>query len=213
MKKLSFAGLFALASTLSTAALAHHPMADKTPTNIAEGLLSGIGHPIIGVDHLAFVVAVGIAAALAGSRFISPLAFVIATVAGTAINVMSIGLPAVEFMIAASLVVLGAVVFIGRKMPVVALAGIFVVAGLFHGFAYGEAIFGAEATPMFAYLIGFGLTQYAIAIAAGTAVVVSMGKAQEWSQNVPARITGGIVAGAGAPLVSKHALAALNLVG
>jgi urease accessory protein len=213
MKKLSIAGLVALASTLSTAALAHHPMAGATPSNIGEGLLSGIGHPIIGVDHLAFVVAVGIAAALAGSRFISPLAFVLATVAGTAIHVMSIGLPAVEFMIAASLVVLGAIVFMGRKMPVAALAGIFAVAGMFHGFAYGEAIFGAEATPMMAYLIGFGLTQYAIAVTAGTAVVVMMGKAQEWSQNVPARITGGIVAGAGALLVSEHALAALNLAG
>ena len=210
MKKLSLAGLFALVSTSS---FAHHPMGGATPSTFGEGLLSGVGHPIIGVDHLAFVVAVGIAAALAGSRFLSPLAFIAATIAGTAIHLMAIGLPAVEFLIAASLVVLGAVVFMGRKMPVAALAAIFAVAGLFHGFAYGEAIFGAEATPMFAYLVGFGLTQYAIAVAAGTAVVVMMGKAQEWSQNVPARVAGGIVAGAGALLVSEHALAALNLAG
>ncbi len=210
MKKLSFAGLFAL---VSTSAFAHHPMGGQTPSTFSEGLLSGVGHPITGVDHLAFVVAVGIAAALAGSRFISPLAFIVATIAGTAIHVMAFNLPAVELMIAFSLVVLGAVVFMGRKMPVAALAAIFAVAGLFHGFAYGEAIFGAEATPLFAYLAGFGLTQYAIAVAAGSAVVMTMGKAQEWSANVPARVTGGIVAGAGGLLMSEHVLAALNMAG
>ncbi|NKB51440.1 MAG: hydrogenase [Rhizobiaceae bacterium] len=210
MKKLSLAGLFAL---VSTSAFAHHPMGGQTPSTFFEGLLSGVGHPIIGVDHLAFVVAVGIAAALAGSRFLSPLAFVIATIAGTAIHVMAINLPAVELMIAASLVVLGVVVFMGKKMPVAALAGIFAIAGLFHGFAYGEAIFGAEATPLYAYLAGFGLTQYAIAIVAGSAIVTSLGKAREWSANVPARVTGGIVAGAGGLLMSEHVLAALNLAG
>ena len=210
MKKLSLASIFAL---VSTSAFAHHPMGGSTPSTFSEGLLSGVGHPIIGVDHLAFVVAVGIAAALAGSRFISPLAFIVATIAGTSIHLMAFNLPAVELMIAASLVVLGAVVFMGRKMPVAALAGIFAVAGLFHGFAYGEAIFGAESTPLFAYLAGFGVTQYAIAILAGSAVVMMMGKAQEWSANIPARVTGGIVAGAGGLLMSEHALAALNLAG
>lgn len=213
MKKFTFATAAALASTFATSALAHHPMGGATPSTWTEGLLSGIGHPIIGVDHLAFVIAVGIAAALAGSRFLSPLAFVIATLAGTALHLAAVNLPAVELMIALSLVVLGAVVFLGKKMPVVALSGIFAIAGLFHGFAYGEAIFGAEATPLFAYLAGFGLTQYAIAVGAGTAIAVMLGKANEWSENVPARIAGGVVAGAGALLVSEHALAALSLAG
>ena len=112
-----------------------------------------------------------------------------------------------------SLVVLGAVVFLGKKLPTAAVAAIFAVAGLFHGFAYGEAIFGAESTPLIAYLAGFGLTQYAIAVLAGTGVVMMLGKAQEWSANIPARVAGGVVAGAGAMLVSEHALAALNLAG
>ena len=213
MKKFTFAGIAALASTLTTSALAHHPMGGATPATWSEGLLSGIGHPIIGVDHLAFVIAVGIAATLAGSRFLSPLAFVGATVVGTGLHLAAFNLPVVELMIALSLVVLGAVVFIGKKMPVAALAGIFAIAGLFHGFAYGEAIFGAEATPLVAYLAGFGLTQYAIAVGAGTAIAVMLGKAQDWVDNVPARIAGGIVAGAGALLVSEHALATLSLAG
>ena len=213
MNRFTFAGFAALAATFSTSAFAHHPMDGKTPETFSQGLLSGIGHPIIGVDHLAFVVAVGIAAALAGSRFLSPLAFIVATLAGTALHLASVTLPAVELMIALSLVVLGAVVFMGKKLPTAALAAVFAVAGLFHGFAYGEAIFGAETTPLVAYLAGFGLTQYAIAVIAGSGIVMMMGKAQEWSANIPARVAGGVVAGAGALLVSEHALAALNLAG
>lgn len=205
--------LAALVSSFSTSAFAHHPMGGETPETLAQGLLSGIGHPIIGVDHLAFVIAVGIAAALAGSRFISPLAFIAATIAGTAIHLMAIGLPAVELGIAISLVVLGAVVFSGRTFSTAALASVFAFAGLFHGFAYGEAIFGAEATPLVAYLTGFGLTQYAIAVVAGTVVVNVWGKGLNWSSNLPARVAGGMVAGAGALLVSEHALAAIGLAG
>ena len=213
MNKITLSGAVALLVSFTSSALAHHPMDGKTPSTFGEGLLSGVGHPIIGVDHLAFVIAVGIAAALIGSRFLSPLAFVGATLVGTGLHLAAVTLPAVEFMIAASLVVLGAVVFLGKKLPTAAVAAIFAVAGLFHGFAYGEAIFGAESTPLIAYLAGFGLTQYAIAVLAGTGVVMMLGKAQEWSANIPARVAGGVVAGAGAMLVSEHALAALNLAG
>jgi urease accessory protein len=80
------------------------------------------------------------------------------------------------------------------------------VAGLFHGHAYGEAIFGAEATPVVAYLAGFGLTQYGIAIVAGTAIVTVLGKANDLIANVPARIGGGMVAGAGLLLVGEKAI-------
>lgn len=213
MTRVYFSSLAALATTFATSAWAHHPMGGVTPSSMTEGLLSGIGHPIIGVDHLAFVIAVGVAATLAGSRFLLPLAFILATITGTLLHVAAIGLPAVELMIAASLVILGAAVFMGRDISMAVLAGLFAVAGLFHGFAYGEAIFGAETTPLFAYLAGFGLTQYAIAVVAGSAIVMTIGKARNWAENIPARIAGGIVAGVGALLVSEHALAALNLAG
>jgi urease accessory protein len=34
-----------------------------------------------------------------------------------------------------------------------------VAAGFFHGYAYGEAVIGAEATPLAAYLVGLALVQ------------------------------------------------------
>ena len=213
MNKFTFTAVLAAVSSFATSALAHHPLGGETPTTLMHGLLSGIGHPVIGVDHLAFVIAVGIAAALAGSRYLVPLAFVLATIAGTIWHVMAFNLPAVELVIALSVALGGVIVFTGRRVPVAALVALFSIAGLFHGFAYGEAIFGAEATPMLAYLAGFGLTQYAIAVVAGTLVVSVMGKSAEWSANVPARIVGGMVAGAGGLLLSEHALAALSLAG
>lgn len=43
---------------------AHHFMEDQLPQTFAQGLLSGLAHPVIGVDHLAFIVAAGFLLAL-----------------------------------------------------------------------------------------------------------------------------------------------------
>ena len=205
MKKLSLAAAFAL---LSTSAFAHHPMGGKTPSTMIEGLLSGIGHPVLGLDHLAFVVAVGIAAVALGSRFVLPLFFIAATLAGTGLHLMAFDLPLVEFVIAASVAAAGLLIASGKKLPLAVFAALFAVAGLFHGHAYGEAIFGAETTPVVAYLAGFGVTQYAISVVAGTVVYDLIGKAQSFVSNVPARVAGGMVAGAGLMLVGEHAISA-----
>jgi urease accessory protein len=37
-------------------------------------------------------------------------------------------------------------------------------AGLAHGYAYGEAVIGAEATPLVAYLAGLALVQMALLV-------------------------------------------------
>ena len=48
----------ALALT-ATPALAHHPLAGAPMETFTHGMLSGIGHPILGFDHLFFIIAVG----------------------------------------------------------------------------------------------------------------------------------------------------------
>ena len=202
MKKLFVAG----AATLSaTPALAHHPMGGETPATLAQGLLSGIGHPVLGLDHLAFVVAVGIAAALAGRRFLLPLAFIATTILGTLVHLAAIDLLAVEWLIAASVALVGLMIASGRTFGLAAYGAAFAVAGLFHGFAYGEAVFGAETTPVLAYLAGFGLTQYAIAVVAGAAIVGGIGNA---ARAVPARVAGGMVAGAGLMIFGEKVIEA-----
>ena len=188
-------------------AFAHHPNDGAMPVSALEGLLSGIGHPILGLDHLAFVVAVGVAAYLCGRTLILPLAFVAATAFGTLIHVGSIGLPLVETVIALSVLLLGAWIAIGRGLAAPAIALAFAIAGVFHGHAYGEAIVGAEATPLLAYLAGFSLIQWAIAVFAGSAVGVLARRADTFAP----RLAGAAVFGAGALIVSEGALAALGL--
>jgi len=46
------------------------------------------------------------------------------------------------------------------------VAGLSAVTGLFHGYAYGEAIFGAEMTPLLAYLTGFTVVQLVVSLLA-----------------------------------------------
>jgi len=188
----------ALAAPLLAAApaLAHHPMGGATPETAWHGLLSGIGHPIIGVDHFAFIVLVGLAAAFAGARFITPLAFIAATVAGCLLKVAGIALPLAEFVIAGSVVLTGIMVLSGRNFGATAYGVIFAIAGLFHGWAYGAAIIGAEPTPLAAYLTGFGVTQYAIALAVSW-LTLSVWKASDSSAIQP-RLAGAVAAGIGA---------------
>ena len=196
---------FGTAIASASPAFAHHPMDGEVPSTLVNGLLSGIGHPIIGLDHLAFVVAVGLAAALVGRPFTLPLAFVATTVLGTLAHVAGVGLPFVEVGIAVSVLLLGVMLLSGREFGLAIYASLFAVAGIFHGHAYGEAVFGAEATPIVAYLLGFGLTQFAIAACAAIAASAF------GSVALRARLTGGVVAGMGALLVSEHVLAALGL--
>jgi urease accessory protein len=192
-KTVSLAAIGSIASI--TPALAHHPMGGVTPATFMEGLLSGFGHPIIGLDHLAFVIGVGLLAALLGHRFTLPLAFIVATVAGVGVHLASISLPAVETVIALSVLLIGALVISGARLPMLALAALFAVAGLFHGFAYGESIFGAETTPLLAYFLGFAAIQYAVAIGVGYAI---QGVADLTDQAMTKiRIAGGVVAGVG----------------
>ena len=189
------------ATVLLTAlpALAHHPMGGTTPQTFIHGLLSGIGHPIIGIDHLAFVAAIGLAAAFTQARAMLPLAFAGATVAGCGLIVAGITLPMTEVVITASVVLLGGLAMLGRTLPITMFAALIAVAGLFHGWAYGEAIVGAEPTPLLAYLLGFAITQFAIAAAVAWAVS-SLWRATEPSALRP-RLAGALVAGIGVALL------------
>ncbi|MZR29341.1 HupE/UreJ family protein [Sneathiella litorea] len=176
-------------------AYAHHPMGGATPNTFMEGLLSGIGHPIIGIDHLAFVILVGLAAVFLTRKYMAPLAFILGTVAGCLLIANGASLPFAELVITGSVILLGALVMSGRKIPSSLYVAIFAIAGLFHGGAYGEAIVGAENTALAAYLIGFAAIQYSIALGAGF-VAEKLWHATEAAATKP-RIAGAVAAGVG----------------
>src|SRR5262249_58096024 len=69
-------------STSSIPAFAHHMMGGRTPATLGEGILSGLGHPIIGLDHFAAVVAVGCPAAAHRAAHAPVLRFLLALMGG-----------------------------------------------------------------------------------------------------------------------------------
>jgi urease accessory protein len=151
---------------MATPAQAHHALGGKTPTNFFEGFLSGLAHPIIGIDHFAFVIAVGLLAAVMQQRILLPVAFVIAAMAGTGIHLMKIDLPGSELFVGASVLTVGLLLALKNRPHPLVTIGLAAIAGIFHGYAYGESIVGADMTPLVAYLAGFTVIQLAIALSA-----------------------------------------------
>lgn len=176
-------------------AFAHHMEGGQLPGSFMAGMLSGIGHPIIGLDHFAFIAGVGIASAFLPRGVTAIIAFVAATIAGCALHLRGMTLPGAEIVVSGSVLLVGAAIMSGRAMPTMLAAFVFALAGLFHGYAYGEAIFGAEQTPAAAYLIGFAAIQTAIAAAA---MRITKGLASvRMASATPARLAGAVIAGIG----------------
>lgn len=146
-------------------AIAHHAMGKSTPSSFLEGFLSGLAHPVIGLDHLAFVVAIGLVSAGRARGALIPATFLLAAIAGTGVHLLRFNLPAAEIVIAFSVIGAG-LLLLSKRFNWSVLAALATFAGLFHGYAYGEAIVGAETTPLIAYLAGFTLIQLIIAILA-----------------------------------------------
>ncbi|MGF1524467.1 MAG: HupE/UreJ family protein [Leptolyngbyaceae cyanobacterium] len=182
-------------------ALAHHPFGGETPTYAIEAFLSGLGHPIIGLDHLAFVITAGLLAAVMGRGLSIPIAFVIASLAGTGIHMMELTLPASEFFIAASVLLFGILLAVKKQPHSMAVMVAAAIAGIFHGYAYGEAIVGAEMGPLAAYLFGFTFIQMAIALAAHWIGKTALAKTSGPSR-LTLRFAGFVVCGCGVTFLS-----------
>ena len=191
-KVVAGAALFSLAG--AGASHAHHAMDGEMPSTLFEGFVSGLAHPVIGLDHLAFIVAAGVIAGVLRLDRLAPVGFVAASIAGVLLHLALIDLPAVEVVIALSVVVAGGMLALSSgRIPGGAWIALFVLAGIFHGYAYGESIVGAETTPLVAYLVGLFMVQSAIAVAA---YLIATGK--NWlPQALEPRLAGAAVFGVG----------------
>ena len=131
---------------------------------LVNGFLSGIGHPVIGLDHLAAVLAVGlIAARFSRGGAPLPLAWLAAMALGVGVHLGAIEIPYGEALVALSIVALGMVAALRPTLPQNLVAGLFAIGGFVHGFALGESIVGAEPTPLAAYLLGLVAIQSLVA--------------------------------------------------
>jgi len=151
---------------VSAPAFAHHVMGGRMPATFGEGILSGLGHPVIGLDHLAAVVAVGCLAATHRSASVLAVVFVLAMTGGVALHLHGTAVPGAEVLVALTVLALGVLMVVRGNMPAGAAAVLFAMVGVIHGYALGESIYGAERGPLYAYLIGLAVIQSVIALAA-----------------------------------------------
>jgi urease accessory protein len=136
----------------------------------AEGLVSGLRHPVSGLDHVLAMVAVGLWGAQLGppAIWLLPVTFPMVMAFGGMLGLAGVALPGVEVAIAASGIALGLAVLSEWRPPPwlgALLVGFFAV---FHGHAHGvELPSGADGVLYSAGFVAATGTLHAAGIVVG----------------------------------------------
>lgn len=145
------------AALLPVFAFAHVGAEGQLHTHsVMQAMQEGFLHPITGFDHLLAMLALGLWCGLMLQRqWLPPLTFAGFMALGLALTQTAFALPAVEPMVAASLLAFGLLLIAQRRLPTglaMALAAVF---ASFHGFAHGEVFPTDLNASMFAgYMAG-----------------------------------------------------------
>src|ERR1700737_4823418 len=83
---------------ITAPASAHHVMGGKLPSTWLEGLLSGLGHPVIAPEHLGFLIAVALVVGACGLSLALPACFPAAMAVGVGSHVIGLACPGAEIM-------------------------------------------------------------------------------------------------------------------
>ncbi|MBS3136489.1 HupE/UreJ family protein [Candidatus Woesearchaeota archaeon] len=148
MKKKAKLLLYTLALSISPLAVNAHIMGGN-------GLADGVLHPLLGLDHLLAMVAVGII----GTRYkdkavwLIPSAFVISMVTGGFIWISGLHIPFAEAGIALSVIFLGLAIAMKRNVPFHLTIAFVAVSAIFHGHAHATEM-PVLLSPLL-YSIGF----------------------------------------------------------
>lgn len=149
-----------VAASLLSPAHAHHPfgMGDSTDLTALQGFLSGIGHPLLGPDHLLFLLAIAFIGLQRPRAWVIPL-----LAAGLGGSVLSQFIPLsdafapwAEALVSLTLAVEGLM-----ALTVTSTTWLLPLVGL-HGFLLGSTIVGAEPTPLLTYFLGLLIGQGAL---------------------------------------------------
>ena len=169
------------------------PAFAHTGVGLTGGLLSGLEHPITGLDHVVAMVAVGLWGAFLGrpAIWILPVVFPLVMAFGGALGVLAVPLPYVEAGIGLSGLLLGLAVAFAAKPPIYVSAIIVGVFAIFHGHAHDAEL--PEAANPFSYALGFVVATGLLHIAG-----IAFGYLARWpAGKVAVRAGGGAIALAG----------------
>jgi urease accessory protein len=119
------------------------------------GFLTGFLHPLLGWDHLAAMVAVGLWGAFLGAPaiWLLPVTFPLVMALGGALGVAGVPIPGIELGIATSALIVGVAVMLALRPPLVVAAVVVGFFAIFHGHAHGVEM-PAAVSPL-AYAAGF----------------------------------------------------------
>lgn len=141
----------------------------------AGGFLSGLSHPVSGLDHVLAMVAVGLWGAQLGrpAIWLLPVAFPMMMAFGGMLGLMGIPVPGIEIGIAVSGIVLGALILGETKMPIIGALIVVAFFAVFHGHAHGTELEAGQNAML--YSMGF-------VICTGTlhAIGIGMGLVHRW---------------------------------
>ena len=142
---------------------AHHPTGGEIPQGFTSGLLSGLAHPILNIEHLFFLIAIGLLTSY-GVRskkeiFLLPSTFIIPSLFGVLFQAKGPVFLLEDLSASLTLCAVGLLCLFYRKAVSTLLFSVFLLGGLTHGLVYGESIVGAEPTPLGAYLLGLAFIQ------------------------------------------------------
>ncbi len=159
----------------------------------AAGFLTGLLHPISGLDHVLAMIAVGVWGAQLGAPavWILPVTFPMVMAFGGTLGLMGVALPGVEVGIAISALALGVLVFAEARPPLAVAALVVGFFAIFHGHAHGTEL--PEGQSGLLYSVGF-----VVATGCLHAVGIALGLIHRWSSGrVALRAGGAMVALAG----------------
>lgn len=181
-------------ATVMFAALLASPALAHTAEVAGGGFLTGFLHPILGWDHVAAMVAVGLWGAFLGQPavWLLPVTFPLVMALGGAAGAAGVPLPGIETGIAASALIIGLAVAFAARPPLTIAAVIVAFFAIFHGHAHGTEMPAAVSPLAYAagFVIGTGLL-HLCGVAFGLLTRSSAG-------TIAVRVAGGVIAVAGA---------------
>ncbi len=187
------AAVFALLACLPLLLATPLAHAHADAANLAGGFASGFVHPIVGWDHVVAMVAVGLWGAFMGERAVwtLPVVFPAVMALGGVLGLLGVPVPLIEPGIAASALVIGAMIALGTKPPLWLAAVVVGAFAIFHGYAHGTEL--PEAANPVMYTVGFMVATGLLHLGG-----IVLGMAVRWPAGVAAvRGTGAVIALAG----------------
>ena len=159
----------------------------------AAGFVTGLLHPVSGLDHVLAMLAVGLWGAQLGAPaiWLLPVTFPLMMACGGFLGLLGVPLPGVEIGIAASAILLGTMVATQSRPPLWLAAAVVAFFAVFHGHAHGTELPPGQSGLL--YSVGFVA---ATGCLHATGIAIGLINRWHWGR-ITLRVVGAAVAAAG----------------